>query len=57
MTYKDDYLAWCMYVRAGCTVDFVSSIVGTSKGRMSDIYHEWCNVLDDSLSAMFPRPT
>ena len=46
-----------MYVRAGCTADFVSSIVGISQGRMSDIYHEWCNVLDDSLSAMFPRPT
>jgi hypothetical protein len=57
MTYKDDYLAYWIYVRAGVTMNFAESIVGCSTGRMSDIFHGWSNVLDDKLKQMFPRPT
>ncbi|KAL7484097.1 LOW QUALITY PROTEIN: hypothetical protein ACHAW6_009742 [Cyclotella cf. meneghiniana] len=45
-----------MYVCTGCTIDFVVSIVESHRGRISDTYHELCNVLGDSLCAMFPHP-
>jgi hypothetical protein len=57
MTWKDDYLAYCIYVRAGTTQEFAAALVGISVGRMSDIFHEWNNVLDGSLKELFPRPT
>jgi hypothetical protein len=57
LSYKDEYLAYCMYVRAGYTMSFVESIVGTSNGRMSDIHNAWSNVLESLLLAMFPPPT
>ena len=56
-TWKDDYLMFCIYVRAGATQDFTASICGVSKGRMSDIFHEWAVVLDTALAELFPRPT
>lgn len=56
-TWKDDYLAFCLYVRAGCTEEFVSSLCGISVGRMSDIIHGYAQVLDDGLVELFPRPT
>ena len=55
--WKDDYLAFCIYVRAGTTQEFAQSICGISGGRMSDIFHEWSRVLADALTEMFPRPT
>jgi hypothetical protein len=57
MTWKDDFLAWSIYVRAGTTMDFAAAVVGVSNGRMSDIFHEWNNLLDSSLQQMFPAPT
>lgn len=57
MTWKDDFLAWCIYVRAGTTMEFAAAVVAISIGRMSDIFHEWNNVLDESLQLMFPAPT
>ena len=57
MTWKDDYFAFCLYVRAGTTQSFAASIVGISVGRMSDVFHEWAQVLDTALCQMFPRPS
>jgi len=57
MTWKDDYLAFCIYVRAGTTQAFAASLMGISTKRMSDIFHEWAQVLDDALKSWFPRPT
>jgi len=56
-TWKDDYLTWCLYVRAGCTSDFVSTLCGIYDGRMSDILREWAYILDDALQRWFPIPT
>ena len=57
MTWKDDFLAWSIYVRAGTTMDFAAAVVGVSIGRLSDIFHEWNNLLDSSLQEAFPDPT
>jgi hypothetical protein len=57
LTYKDEYLAYCLYVRAGCTMEFIESLMRISDGTMSDIFHAWSNVLDALLCAMHPRPT
>ena len=57
MTWKDEYLAFCIYVRAGTTQEFAATLCGISTSRMSDIYRAWGNVLDDALCEMFPRPT
>jgi hypothetical protein len=57
MTWKDDYLAFCLYIRAGMTQKAIAGLCGISEGRMSDIVHEWAQVMDDALQEMFPRPT
>jgi hypothetical protein len=56
LTYKDEYLAYCLYIRAGCTMEFIASLMAISNGTVSDIFHSWSNVLD-VLCAMFQRPT
>jgi len=55
--WKDDYLGFCIYIRAGTTQAFAACLIGVSPGRFSDIFHEWCQVLDDALTSWFPRPT
>ena len=57
ISWKDDYLAFCIYVRAGTTQSFAASLVGISEGRMSDIFHEWAQILDSALCEMFPQPS
>lgn len=57
MTWKDDYLAFNLYIRCGMTQKMVAGLCGISEGRMSDIFHEWAQVMDDALQEMFPRPT
>ena len=57
LTWKDDYLAFFIYVRAGTAQQFAATLVGILEGRMSDIFHEWTQILDDALCEMFPRPT
>ncbi|KAL7534641.1 hypothetical protein ACHAXR_006013 [Thalassiosira sp. AJA248-18] len=57
MRWKDDYLAYCIYVRAGTTQAFAATLVGICVTRMSDIFHEWSQVLEEALVEMFPRPT
>lgn len=57
LTWKDDYLAYCLYIRCGLTMIAAACLVGIEVGRMSDIFHEWTQVLDDALCEMFPRPT
>ena len=49
LTWKDDYLAFCSYVRAGTTQQFAATLVGILEGRMSDIFHEWTQILEDAL--------
>ena len=56
-TWKDDYLSWCIYVRAGTTQEFAACISGISSDYMSDIFHGWAQILDDALQRWFPRPT
>ena len=56
-TWKDDYLTFCIYVRAGTTQEFAAGLCGISAARVSDIFHEWAQVLDDALTRWFPRPT
>ena len=56
-TYKDDYLAFCIYVRAGPTQEFAAALCGIGGSHMSDIFYAWANVLDEGLREMFPRPT
>ena len=41
----------------GGTQEFAASICGICDGRVSDVFHEWAQVLDDALKEMFPRPT
>jgi len=57
ITWKDEYLAFCIYVRAGTTQKFAATLCGISTTLMSNIYHAWGNLLCDSLVEMFPRPT
>ena len=57
ITWKDEYLAFCIYVRAGTTQEFAATLCGISTTLMSNIYHAWGNMLCDSLVEMFPRPT
>lgn len=57
MTWKDDYLAFCIYVRGGTTQELVACLMGISTGHMCDVFHEWATVLDDALCRWFPRPT
>lgn len=58
LSWKDDYLAFCLYLRCGLTMVAVASLVGIkSESRMSDILHAWAQILDDALCEMFPRPT
>ena len=40
-TWKDDYLALCIYVRAGAPQIFTACVCGISPGQMSDIFHFW----------------
>jgi len=56
-TFRDDYLAFCIYVHAGTTEEFAAALCGISVSRMSNILHGWAQVLDDSLCEWFPRPT
>ena len=35
-TWKDDYLAFCIYVRSGTTQEFCAGLCGVSEGHMSD---------------------
>ena len=56
-TYKDDYLAFCIYVRAGPTQEFAAALCGIGGSHMSDIFYAWANVLDEGLREIFPRPT
>ena len=56
-TWKDDYFTWCMYVRCGMTEQAAAGLSGISTPRMSDIFHEWAQVLDSSLQEWFPCPT
>ena len=35
MTFKDDYLAYCIYVLAGTSEKVAATLVGVSTGRMS----------------------
>lgn len=56
-TWKDDYLAWCLYARSGMTQEAAASLCGIESGRMSDVFHEWAQVLDQGLCEWFPRPT
>lgn len=44
-------------MRAGCTQAFVAAICGITVSRVSNILHEWANVLDDALRRWFPIPT
>ncbi len=48
-TWKDDYLAYSIYLRSGATQEFVACLCGISSSRMSEILHEWTQVLDKSL--------
>ena len=57
LTWKDDYLLFCIYVRAGTMQRFASTLGGIEVGRMSNTFHEWTHVLDDALQEMCPRPT
>jgi hypothetical protein len=50
LTWKDDYFAYCIYVRAGTTQEFAAALVAISVGRMSDIFHEWNNILHEGKS-------
>lgn len=56
-TWKDDYLAFCLYVRAGLTEAAAGTLCGVGSSRMSLIIYEWAQVLDDSLRELFPCPT
>jgi hypothetical protein len=56
-TWKDDYLAYCMYLRSGATQEFVACLCGISSSRMSEILYEWTQVLDTSLQQWFRTPT
>lgn len=55
--WKDDYLAYSIYLRSGATQEFVACLCGISSSRMSEILHEWTQVLDKSLQRWFPTPT
>ena len=57
MTWKDDYLMWSIYTRGGVSQEFAAGLFGVSSGRMSDVFHEWSNVMDAALKEMFPMPT
>ena len=37
--------------------EHAASLVGISVGKMSNIFHEWAQVLDTSLCQMFPWPS
>ena len=47
--WKDDYLAYCIYVRAGATQAFAAGLCGISEVQMSKILSKWVHVLDDAL--------
>ena len=55
--WKDDYFTWCMYVRCGMTEEAAAGLSGISTPRMSNIFHEWAQILDSSLQEWFPTPT
>ena len=57
MDWKDEYLAFCVYVRAGNTQKFVAALFDISEGYMSDIFHGRAQILDQALREMFPCPT
>ena len=48
-TLKDNYPVFCIYVRAGTTQIFAACLCGISAGCMSDIFHEWAQILNDAL--------
>ncbi len=56
-TWKDDYLAYSIYLRSGATQRFVACLCGISPSKMSNILYGWTQVLDDGLQRMFPPPT
>mmetsp|Transcript_23108 Transcript_23108/g.46215 ORF Transcript_23108/g.46215 Transcript_23108/m.46215 type:complete len:198 (+) Transcript_23108:1669-2262(+) len=56
-TWKDDFLAFSIYLRSGATQEYVACLCGISSSRMSEILYEWTQVLDDGLQQWFPTPT
>ena len=46
-----------MYAYTGTTQKFAATLCGIEVGRMSDIFHEWAQVLTDALQQMFHQPT
>jgi len=56
-SYKDDFFAFCVYLKSGATQEFVACLFGMSQATMSNIFHNWAQLLDDTLQRWFPTPT
>ena len=54
MSWKDDYLVFCIYVRADTKQSYDASLVVISESQMSNIFHEWAQILDSALCEMVP---
>lgn len=55
--WKDDYLAYCIYIKSGATQAFVAALCGIGPTKMSNIVYGWTQFLDDALQRWFPTPT